>query len=56
MVAYVAISIPVVGLGAMAARYGLVTAGISFAAMVAVLALVSALILLARQRRYGVGV
>ena len=56
VVAYVAISIPVVGLGAMAARYGLVVAGISFAAMVAVLALMSALILLARQRRYGVGV
>lgn len=50
VVAYVAISIPVMGLGAMAARFGLASAGISFAAMVSVLAAVSALILIRRPR------
>ncbi|RJS91223.1 MFS transporter [Salinisphaera sp. Q1T1-3] len=55
VVAYVAISIPVVGLGVTARLAGLASAGMLFAAMVAVLALVSAMLLLWRQRR-GIGI
>lgn len=51
VVAYVAISIPVVGLGVIARLFDLVTAGITFASAVAVLSLISAVSLLIRQRR-----
>lgn len=51
VVAYIAISIPVVGLGVAATLFGLAPAGMLFAAMVALLALVSLAILLVRQRR-----
>lgn len=50
VVAYVAISIPVVGLGLIARAYGLTVAGVIFAAVVAVLSLISAVSLLVRQR------
>lgn len=50
VVAYVAISIPVVGLGLMARLSNLTTAGVIFASAVALLALISAIILLLRQR------
>lgn len=50
VVAYVAISIPVVGLGLIARGFGLSTAGVVFAAAVAVLSVVSAISLLVRQR------
>ena len=50
VVAYVAISIPVVGLGLMARACGLPTAGVIFASAVALLSLISAVSLLARQR------
>ncbi|WP_423821540.1 MFS transporter [Salinisphaera sp. SPP-AMP-43] len=53
VVAYVAISIPVVGLGLIARALDLATAGAIFAAAVAVLAAASALLLWLRQRRYG---
>lgn len=50
VVVYIAISIPVVGLGLTARVAGLPTAAVSFAAGVALLALVSMLILLIRRR------
>ncbi len=50
VVAYVAISIPVVGLGLMARVYDLTVAGVIFASVVAVLSLISAVSLLVRQR------
>lgn len=53
VVAYVAISIPVIGLGLLAAGSGLVVAGVTFAAVVALLALISAVSLLVRQRAAG---
>lgn len=51
VVAYVAISIPVVGLGLLARELNLATAGVIFAALVALLALISAASLLLQQRR-----
>lgn len=51
VVVYIAISIPVVGLGLTAHLAGLETAAVSFAAGVALLALVSMLILLVRRRQ-----
>lgn len=53
VVAYIAISIPVVGLGVLARLLGLAAAGEIFTALVAVLALISAVSLLVRQRRQG---
>lgn len=53
VVAYVAISIPVVGLGLIARAYGLSTAGVIFASAVAVLSLISATSLVWRQRTRG---
>ncbi|HET7314430.1 MFS transporter [Salinisphaera sp.] len=53
VVAYIAISIPVVGLGLIARGFGLSIAGVVFASAVAVLSLISAVSLLIRQRRYG---
>ena len=51
VVLYVAISLPVVGVGAASTAWGLVTAGIVFCAAVAVLALVALAALLVLQRR-----
>lgn len=51
VVVYIAISIPVVGLGVTARLAGLPVAAVSFATAVALLALVSMLILLVRRRR-----
>ena len=50
VVAYVAISIPVVGIGLTARFLGLATTGVSFAALVALLAAV-ALVLLVKRRQ-----
>ena len=51
MVAYVAISVPVVGVGLAAQAWGLRTAGVSFAAAVAVLSLVCLAAILIQERR-----
>lgn len=50
VIAYVAISIPVVGLGLIARALDLVTAGVAFASAVALLSLLAAVSLLIRQR------
>lgn len=49
VVAYVAISVPVVGLGLVTHAFDLVTAGLAFASAVALLSLVAAAILVIRQ-------
>lgn len=49
LVAYVAISLPVVGLGLMIGSFSLATAGIVFAAMIAALALTAVMIVWRRQ-------
>lgn len=54
VVAYVAISLPVVGVGAAAQAWGLRTAGVSFAAAVAVLALVCLGAILRQRRRAAI--
>ncbi len=53
VVIYVAISLPVVGLGITAAATSLVTAGIAFSVIVAALALSAMGLLIRRQRREG---
>jgi hypothetical protein len=55
VVAYLAISIPVIGEGVLAQAAGLRTAGIAFAAVVAVLAAVVVTMLLSRQSDDGNG-
>jgi MFS family permease len=51
VVLYVAISLPVVGVGAASQAWGLVTAGVVFAGAVAVLAVIALVALLVLQRR-----
>ncbi len=51
VVAYVAISLPVVGEGLAARLWGLRAAGVSFAAAVAVLAIVCLVAIVVRERR-----
>ena len=51
VVGYVAISVPVVGMGLAAQAWGLRTAGVSFAAAVAVLSLVCLAAILIQERR-----
>jgi hypothetical protein len=50
VVLYVAISLPVVGVGAASQAWGLVTAGVVFAVAVAVLAAIALVALLVLQR------
>jgi MFS family permease len=52
VVLYIAISVPVIGAGAAASAWGLVTAGVVFSAAVAALALVSLILLLAESRNH----
>ena len=54
VVAYVAISLPVIGEGFVARVWGLQTAGVVFAAAVAVMALVCLVAIVARERRKAV--
>jgi len=53
VVAYVAISLPVVGLGFAAQRWGLQAAGVSFAIIIGVLTLVCLAAILIQERREG---
>jgi hypothetical protein len=51
VVAYVAISLPVVSLGFAAQRWGLKTSGVSFAVIIAVLALLCLAAIVWQERR-----
>ena len=55
VVAYVAISLPVIGEGLAAQRWGLRTSGIAFAIVVAALAAVCFAAVLAEERRTTIG-